>query len=509
VSDAIDLSAREAVAHIRDGAMKAEAYAARLIERRRALESLAAIAWMDEDRLLEAARRVDTARLRGETLGPLGGLPVVVKDNIDTVGFPTSAGTASLKSLTPKADAPVAAALWRAGALLFAKANMHELAGGGTSSNPAFGFARNPHDPARTPGGSSGGTAAALAARIVAAGLGSDTAGSVRIPSAFCGTAALRPSIAGARKLYSDEGVVPLAADLDTIGPMARTIADVALLHEAITGQSIPTSGLKGVRIGLPRGHHWEALDDDLRKVAEAATTRLREAGAILIDVDFSAFAAAAWPVFETLLVNGFKGDLANYLARHAPQFDASEVIRRIESRDTKRLFDMARDADFAPEAIAAARTSLRERVQAQYAEIFRENGLDAIAYPTEPLTAPLIPPGGDQFEDEVVVGGKAVNKVGVLIRNTGMTCAIGAPGVSLPAGLTDAGLPVGLELDGRAGGDAALLALGAAAERAIGLLPPPTTEAILRGLWKVDGERRPTLVEPIRGNVVERVGRA
>ncbi len=493
MSDPIDLSACEAVARIRDGAMKAEAYAARLVERQRALESLNAIAWMDEDRLLEAARLVDTARQRGETLGALGGLPIVVKDNIDTVGFPTSAGTASFKSLTPKADAPVAAALWRAGALLFGKANMHELAGGGTSSNPSFGFVRNPHDPARTPGGSSGGTAAALAARIVAAGLGSDTAGSVRIPSAFCGTAALRPSIAGARKLYSDEGVVPLAADLDTIGPMARTIADVALLHEAITGQSVPTDGLKGVRVGLPHGHHWEALDGDVRKVAEAATARMREAGAILIDVDFTAFAAAAWPVFETLLVNGFRCDLGIYLARHAPEIDAAEVIGRIESRDTKRLFDMAREADFAPEAIAAARASSRQRVQALYAEIFRDNRLDAIAYPTEPLTAPLIPPDGDRFEDEVVVGGKAVNKVAVLIRNTGMTCAIGAPGVSLPAGLTEGGLPVGLELDGRAGGDAALLALGVAAEQAIGPLPPPATEAILKGLRNIAGAKPPS----------------
>jgi mandelamide amidase len=249
---------------------------------------------------------------------------------------------------------------------------------------------------------------------------------------------------------------------------------------------------LKGVRIGLPRGHHWEGLDDDVRGIAEAATARLREAGAVLVDVDFSAFAAAAQPVFETLLVNGFKSDLAIYFARCAPQFDAAEVIGRIESRDTKRLFDMAREADFPPQAIAAARGSSRQRVQAQYAEIFRENRLDAIAYPTEPLTAPPIPPDGDRFEDEVVVGGKAVNKVGVLIRNTGMTCAIGAPGVSLPAGLTKAGLPVGLEFDGLAGADASLLTLAAAAERAIGLLAPPATEAILRGLRRI-GAKRPS----------------
>ena len=486
--DAIDLSAREAVARIRDGAMKAEAYAARLIERQRALVELNAIAWMDEQRLLEAAHGLDKARLRGEPLGLLGGLPVAVKDNIDTVGFPTSSGTASLKSFRPKADAPVAAALWRAGALLFGKANMHELAGGGTSSNPAFGFVRNPHDPTRTPGGSSGGTAAALAARIVAAGLGSDTAGSVRIPSAFCGTAALRPSIAGARKLYSDEGVVPLAADLDTIGPMARTIDDVALLHEAITGEAPTRSELKGARIGVPRGHHWEALDEDVRRVADAAMARLGDAGAILIDVDVSALAAAARQVFDILLINGFKGDLAIFFVRHAPHLDAAEVIGRIASRDTRRLFERAQAAPFPPEAIAMARTRQREAVQAQYAEIFSSSRLDAIAFPTEPLTAPVIPADGDAFDDEVVVGGKSVSKVGVLIRNTAMTGAIGAPGVSIPAGLTTAGLPVGLELDGLPGGDAALLGLALAAEGALGPTLPPATEAILRGLRRASG---------------------
>ncbi len=488
MADPIDLSAREAVAHIRDGAMKAEAFAARLIERQRALEGLNAIAWMDEDRLLEEARGVDKARLRGARLGPLGALPVAVKDNIDTVGFPTSAGTATMKSFMPQADAPVAATLWRAGALLFGKANMHELAGGGTSSNPVFGFVRNPHDPARTPGGSSGGTAAALAARIVAAGLGSDTAGSVRIPSAFCGTSALRPSFAGVRKLYSDEGVVPLALDLDTIGPMARTVDGVAPLHEAIAGETIPKIELRGVRVGLPRGHHWEGLDDDVPKVADGATVRLRDAGAILIDVDVSDFAPAAWRVFEILLINGFKGDLAIHFARHGLHLDAAEVIARIASRDTRRLFDRARDAAFPPEVVAAARTRQREAVRAQYAEIFSAHRLDAIAFPIEPLTAPVIPASGDEFEDEVVVGGKSVSKVGVLIRNTAMTCAIGAPGVSIPVGLTDSGLPVGLELDGLAGGDAALLGLAVAAEAALGATPPPATEAILRGLRRAAG---------------------
>lgn len=489
MTDFVDLSARQAVAHIRDGAITAEAYAARLIERQRALAPLNALTWMDEERLLEAARASDVARRAGRGRGLLDGLPIIVKDNIDTVGFLTSSGTASLKDLRPKADAPVTAALWRAGAVLFGKANMHELAGGGTSSNPAFGFVRNPWDAARTAGGSSGGTAAALAARIVPAGLGSDTAGSVRIPSAFCGTAALRPTIAGSRKLYSDEGVVPLAADLDTIGPMARTIADVALLHEAITGQKAAPRGLEGARIGILRGRHWEDIDDDVRAVAETATRKLGAAGATLVEIDIADFAVEAWAVFETLLVNGFRGDLAIWFARHAAQYDAADIISRVASRDTRRLFEMARDSGIPVGAVAAARGPRREAIRARYARLFRDHGLDAIAYPTEPLTAPLIPPAGDAFEDEVIVAGKATNKVGILIRNTGITCGIGAPGVSLPAGLAPSGLPVGLELDGLPGADAALLGLGVAAESAIGLLAPPSTAMILDGLGRVGAE--------------------
>ncbi len=276
MSDPINLLAREAVAAVKAGTLKAEDYAARLIERQHTLASLNTTTWVDGARLLEAARAVDLQRARGDPLGPLAGLPIIVKDNIDTTGYPTSAGTASLTSLIPRTDAPVVSALMRAGALLFGKANMHELAGGGTSSNPHFGFVRNPHDPRRTPGGSSGGTAAALAARINAAGLGSDTAGSVRIPSAFCGTAALRPSIAGG-KLYSDAGVVPLAADLDTIGPMARAVTDVALLHEAITGQRVPERALRGARIGIPRGRRAcgrRERDADARRSGRNADRR-------------------------------------------------------------------------------------------------------------------------------------------------------------------------------------------------------------------------------------------
>jgi mandelamide amidase len=474
LTDLTELTVVDAVSAIRRGEISAETYAARLLAQHERLKYLNAFSWIDAETVREQARGVDQARKRGGALGLLAGLPVAVKDNIDTLGFPTSAGTASLKTLKPKADAPVFAAMRAAGAILFGKANMHELAGGGTSSNPAFGFARNPYDPRRTPGGSSGGTAAALGARIVPAGLGTDTAGSLRIPSALSGTAALRPTIASDRKLYSDAGVVPLAVDLDTAGPMARTIAGVAMLHTAITGQAVARSELKGKRIGVPRGYYWENIDDDVRAVAEEALHRLRDAGAVLVDVDFKPVVQAALPVFDTLLRNGFKGDLAAYFKANAPQFDAQAVIAAIQSRDTQMLFKLSAETQFAPGAVDEARTKGRQAIQDQYHGLFRTHDLTAIAYPTEPLTAPVIPDAGDSFEDEVVVGGHPERKVMILIRNTCVTCALGTPGISLPAGLASNGLPVGLELDGIAGSDAALLGLGIAAEAVIGPLPPP-----------------------------------
>ncbi len=352
----IELTAVDAVAAIRRGEVAAEAYAERLLAQQARLSHLNALTWIDVEKVREQARAVDKARAKNQGSGPLAGLPVAVKDNIDTLGFPTSSGTASLKTLMPKADAPVAAALWKAGAILFGKANMHELAGGGTSSNPAFGFVRNPYDPARTPGGSSGGTAAAIGARIVPAGLGTDTAGSVRIPSAFSGTAGLRPSIAGG-KLYSDSGVVPLAADLDTVGPMARTIGDVSLLHTTITGQTVSETALRGVRIGVPIAYYWDNVDDDVRATVEDALHRLRDAGVVLVEVDFTILVEAAGHVFGTLLRNGFNTDLAAHLALHVPHLKADAVIAAIESRDTQALFRLSRETIFPPGAVEAART--------------------------------------------------------------------------------------------------------------------------------------------------------
>jgi indoleacetamide hydrolase len=282
------LTARAAADYMRRGELNAERYAQVLLDRYKVHTNLNTVTYIDEVRLLEDAREIDRARARGAQLGPLAGLPMMLKDNINTVGFPTTAGTAFLKDYRPKTNAPLANILFKQGAILFAKSNMHELALGSTSANPTFGYVKNPYDLSRIPGGSSGGTAAAVAARIVPAGLGSDTTGSIRMPAHFCGIAGLRPSNPKTNKPYPVEGIVPLQLEFDVAGPMARNVADVALIHAAVTHQAeLAPADLRGVRIGLPRAYFWETLDGDVAKIAETTLDKLRGAGAVLVDVDF------------------------------------------------------------------------------------------------------------------------------------------------------------------------------------------------------------------------------
>jgi mandelamide amidase len=332
---------------------------------------------------------------------------------------------------------------------------------------------RNPRDRARVPGGSSGGTAAAIAARVALAGLGTDTAGSVRIPAAFTGTAALRPTTFGAR-LYPAEGVVPLARDLDVIGPMARTVDDVALLHAAITGATLPPPpGPSGLRIGVPRRRYWEHLEGGVAAACESALERLRAAGVVLVDVDASPWFTLASEIYTTLLMHGVRSDLAVYLVASGARVSAGEVIDGVVSRDAKALYQRAADARIAPAQVEKARAAVHEKIVPAYHEAFRAHGIEALIFPTVPVVAPLVNEAGDGPEDVVEIGGRTFSKVLTLIRNTHVTSALGAPGVSQPAGLTREGLPVGLELDGLPGNDAALLGVAMAVERVLGELPP------------------------------------
>jgi indoleacetamide hydrolase len=468
----VALSARAAADYIRRGELSAERYAQVLLDKYKEHKNLNAVTYIDEARLLEDAREHDRARLRGEQHGPLAGLPIIVKDNINTVGFPTTAGTSFLKDYRPRANAPLVDLLLKEGAILFAKSNMHELALGGTSANPTFGYVKNPYDLSRIPGGSTGGTAAAVAARIVPLGFGSDTAGSVRMPAHFCGIAGLRPSNPKASKPYPVDGIVPLVLALDVPGPLARNVADIALVHTAITrGPELAPVDLRGVRIGIPRAYYWEPLEGEVAKIMEASLDKLRGAGAVFVDVDFADLTKTALAVRAVLGPEGFRVDLAEFLAHEYPAMSMKDVYAGIASRSVRAREEDARDHPPSGEDIKQAQGAMEE-VGAQYQDAFRRHNVAAIAYPPIPFPAPPLPAEGNDVS--AFEFGRQQFALAV-IRNAVVGPVYRAPGLSIPAGLTSDGLPVGFEIDGLPGEDNQLMRLGMAIEAVLGPLPPPT----------------------------------
>lgn len=476
----VGLGAADAVAKIRQGEVTAEGYTAALIRQHNAHVALNGVIAFDEAKVMEAARAVDKHRAAGGKLGALAGLPFAVKDQVDVVGYETTGGNGAIRGYRPKQTAEVVQKMIDAGGIVFAKTNCSDMVGSGglyvhgaTSNNPWFGTPRNPYDPARTPGGSSGGSGTVLAARIVPAAIGEDSGGSVRCPAACCGVAGLRPSTytpeniaAGTfRKRYSGHGMVPLANVVDTWGPMARTVSDVALLDTVITGERVPNISLKGARIGIPRADYWdqEYIDLGVKRVTEEAFAKLKDAGAQLVDIDLKAL----WALNEGARINVRLPIMSTeeWLKENVPNVTMMDVLAR-------QAHWVCRPPT-PPVASQAERAKILAQSARVYSDTFKTNGLIALAFPTLPMPAPLINVNGDTPGQRILINGRAVDELEALILNLFAGPRFGAPGLSLPSGLSD-GLPVGLEFEGLAGDDSRILALGIAAERVLGYLPPP-----------------------------------
>ncbi len=465
----LDLTATDAVILLRSGDLSAEHYARALLSQCEKQRHLNAFIFLDEARVMNDAVAADRRRKSGAELGPLHGLPVPIKDNIDTAEAPTSAGTPALRAHRPKANAPAAQSLFSAGAILLGKTNMHELAYGITSNNAAFGPVRNPYNILLIPGGSSGGTGVAIAARMCAAGLGTDTGGSVRIPAALCGIVGLRPTVGR----YPGEGIVPISHTRDTAGPLARSIQDLVLFDSVITAAAKPVSAmaLRGTRIGVPRGFFYDNLDAELAPVVESALAKLRDTGCVLVEGDvpdvekLAAAATAPISFYESL------ADLSQYLKASGSELTVKDVVAQIASPDVKALYEDFIVGPKAPtlEAYQTAMEKGRPALQAAYRDYFRDQNVAAIAFPTTPL--PARPIGQDK---EVELNGKKVSTLFTYIHNTRPMTTTGIPGVSLPIGMTANGLPVGLELDAPSGEDRRLLSLALAIEEVFGRLRPP-----------------------------------
>ncbi|WP_421980086.1 indoleacetamide hydrolase [Roseibium sp.] len=460
--DITDLTAAEAAKAIADKKLTATELVNALIARTGDDPGNVYISF-DSGGAAAAAAAADERVAAGEELGPLHGVPIVVKDNIASQGLPTTGGTPALKDWVPAADAPVLAKLRDAGAILIGKTNLHELAFGITSNNAAFGAVANAYDPGRFAGGSSGGTGAAVGARLAPAGLGTDTGGSVRIPAALNGVSGLRPTVGR----YPAGGIIPISATRDTAGPIARSVADLVLFDTVITGtdKTIAPADLSFVRLGVPSGL-TENLSPETERLFREALATLEKAGVTLVEVDISSELDLAAKAGFPIALWEVRRDLAAFLEKSGSGLTLEDVAAGVASPDVKFVFEnlVLGDQAIPDEVYAAAMTDLRPLVQSGYAEVFAENRLDALVFPTTPLAAQPIS-GSDMT---VSLNGEDVPTFQTFIRNTDPGSIAGIPGLSLPIGLTADGLPVGLELDGPAYSDRHLLAVGLAVESAL-----------------------------------------
>jgi mandelamide amidase len=457
-------------AAIRGRRFTSEALSREVLERCREMRHLHALISQDEGQLLAAARAADGALVAGAAIGPLHGVPILIKDNIDAAGYPTSAGTPGLEGVYPRTDAPAVRRLRESGALIAGKANLHELAVGGTSHNLHFGDVVNPWRAGLIPGGSSGGSAVAVAARMVPAALGTDTNGSVRGPCALQGIAGLRPSLAR----YPYGGTFPSTPMRDSIGTLATDMEDLVLLDQVLSAETydLPDIALRGLRLARPDGEFCELMDGRTLSIFEEAVALLRREGAVIVSADIPGLhdlaARAAWPISAYEVVR----DVPAFLAGRTAAIDIGEIVARIASPVVRQRFNPpAADPVKLEAAYHEAMEVHRPKLQRLLADHFTKHRLHALIFPTTPFPAVAV---DDDTADVTIDGRTWKNGFGLAIRNTVYQSAAGIPSLTVPAGLTPDGLPVGLSFDGMHGWDVRLLAIGRAFERARGPFPLP-----------------------------------
>ncbi len=370
---------------------------------------------------------------RGEWRGPLHGIPVALKDLIDTAGTRTTAASALYKDRVPTEDAEVVRRLRRAGAVILGKNNLHEFAYGGSSLVSFFGDVHNPWNTAHIAGGSSGGSAAAVAAGLCFAAIGTDTAGSIREPAALCGCVGIKPTYGR----VSARGVIPLSWSLDHVGPLAATVDDAAVVLQAIAGYDpldvcsadVPVAdyvsglgdGTKSLRIGVPRIYFYDDLDDEVRMAVERALAVIGTLVADIRDVRMEVSSDRAVQAAESFSYH------ADNVAR-TPELYQPETLRRIRSGE--RIS--------ATEYIQRRRELDEERRRAH--DFFAE--VDLLVTPTMPIPAPAI---ADLKKDPAALRPAEL----ALLRNTRPFNVWGLPAISVPCGFTKSGLPIGLQIAG------------------------------------------------------------
>ncbi|HVO97339.1 MAG TPA: amidase [Bryobacteraceae bacterium] len=395
------------------------------------------------------ASAMDAELARGIDRGPLHGIPIAHKDLVYTKGVRTTGGSKLFKDFVPDHDADIAINLGNAGSVLVGKTNLHELAYGITSTNPHFGAVRNPWDTDRIPGGSSGGSGAAVAAGILPMATGTDTGGSIRIPASFCGVTGLKPTFG----LISKRGVMPLGWTMDHMGPIAKTVRDAAVSFHAMAGMKgahvpPPHVDIRGLRIGLPMNYYFDHLDLEVAQSVRTAVQTAAALGARIVDIKV--------PDIEGLNVVG-----RVLLLAEASSVHRANLHRRDEfGADVLTLLDqgrLIRGADYV-DAQRLRRIYIRD-----FSKLWSQ--VDCIFTPTTPTPAPKIGQTtmrvGDRDEDVRLATTRLMRAINVL----------GIPALSIPSGFTKSGLPIGLQILGAPRAEDALLRVGAAIEDATGAI--------------------------------------
>jgi aspartyl-tRNA(Asn)/glutamyl-tRNA(Gln) amidotransferase subunit A len=461
------------------GDVRATDVAAAHLARIQALDpSLHAFQTILHDRTMAQAEALDRQRELKGPVGPLHGVPLALKDNLSTHGVPTTASSRILESYVPPYDATVVARLGAAGAVVVGKTNLDEFAMGSSTENSAFGPSRNPWDPTRTPGGSSGGSAAAVAARMVPAALGSDTGGSIRQPAALCGVVGLKPTYGR----VSRYGLLAFASSLDQIGPVTRTVADAAIVLDAIAGddprdatssrQPVPdyraalTGELAGIRVGVPRRVLAEGIDSDVGAAFDSALDTLAQGGAAIVDVELP-HAQHAIPIYYLIATAEASSNLARY---DGVRYGYRAPLGKDDT--LQAMYDRTRDTGFGAEVkrrimlgtyvlsagyydayylkAQQVRTLLRRDYEAAFERV------DVVAMPTTPTPAFRL---GEKTADPLQMYLADVFTVSANLA--------GLPAISLPCGFSGNRLPIGLQLTGRAFDEATLLRVADGYERA------------------------------------------
>jgi aspartyl-tRNA(Asn)/glutamyl-tRNA(Gln) amidotransferase subunit A len=446
-------------------------------------ERLGAFLHVDADGALATAADVDARRAAGESLPSLAGVPVAVKDLINTVGQPTTAGSRILQGWVPPYDATVVARLRAAGLPILGKTNLDEFAMGSSNEHSAYGPARNPWDTSRIPGGSSGGSAAAVAGYEAPLALGTDTGGSIRQPAAMTGIVGVKPTYGG----VSRYGVIAMASSLDQVGPMARTVLDAALLHEVLAGHDpmdstsidapVPPvvdaarrADVAGLRVGVVRELGGEGFQPGVQQRFDETVELLAKAGAEVVEVSCPSFVHGIAAYYLVM-----PSEVSSNLAR----FDAMRYGLRVGPEDVdapsaEQVMATSRDAGFGDEvkrriilgtyalssgyydAYYGSAQKVRTLVARDFAAAFEQ--VDVLVSPTAPTTAWRL---GEKSDDPLAM---YLEDVATIPANLA-----GVPGLSLPVGLApDSGMPVGVQVLAPALADDRLYAVGAALERLV-----------------------------------------